>query len=136
MTMALRRTVVARELLTSLRFVATGLATLAIYVGSYTVFQSLLPSPAALALAYALAITFHYLSSRSFTFRTSSYSRPNRSELLRYAALVGVGYLINLGCLYVFRLWSVTDQLILVIGTIANTSITFLLARFWVFRSP
>ncbi len=135
MTVEFNRADIVRESLTALRFVLVGAVTLGIYVGSYTVFHLAMPAAAALTIAYVLAIAFHYLSSRSFTFRMQGQSRPNLPELMRYAALVGVGYLINLGCLYVAtRLWGVADQIGLVLGTATNTVVTFLLGRLWVFK--
>jgi putative flippase GtrA len=123
------------ELTTATRFVLVGLLTLGIYLGVFAVMRLVSPQLVSLTVAYGLAISFHYLANRLFTFRQPTIEPASHaSTLLRYGAVVALGYLVNL-LVYAIatRGLGLPEPVALVAGIAVNTGGTFLLSRFWVF---
>jgi len=123
------------ELTTATRFVLVGLLTLGIYLGVFAALRLVSPQLVSLTVAYGLAISFHYLANRLFTFRRPTIEPDGHAAtLLRYGAVVVLGYLVNL-LVYTIatRALGLPEPVALVAGIAVNTGGTFLLSRFWVF---
>lgn len=135
MTGLMNRAELRAELTTATRFVLVGLLTLGIYLGVFAVMRLVSPQLVSLTVAYGLAISFHYLANRLFTFRRPAVGqRDHASTLLRYGAVVVLGYVVNL-LVYTIatRGLGLPEPVALVAGIAVNTGGTFLLSRFWVF---
>ncbi len=77
-----------------LRYLITGLASVAIYIGGVAIGHRLLGMNGAVAnvLAYAISTVFNYLLNFHWSFKTK---RRHSEALWRYLALSGSGLLLN-----------------------------------------
>jgi putative flippase GtrA len=118
------------------RFLAVGATVYVVYIGTYAAAHAALPAVAAMTLAYCLAVSLHYWLSRTFTFRAgaASSSRIAR-EVPRYALLLALSYILNLLVFALGRTVGAADIVSLTAGILANTAVTFILCRYWIFRA-
>ena len=91
--------------------------------------------PIAVAIAYAVAVAFHFLANRLVTFRASAV--PARKQLGKYVMLGLFNYVVQvaiLGLTYDLLGWNF--YLGAFLGILVTTSMGFVLLRTWVFRVP
>ena len=119
------------------RFGAVGAGTFCLYFASYWVAEQFLPDLAAVTFCYLVAISFHYLANRVFTFGVSlKSSRIDGAELVRYGAVVFIGYLANISGFFISTLGlGLPEAVGLLVGVACSTAASFLLLRNWVFKA-
>ena len=116
-------------------FLAVGGATAVLYGAVFTVLWELarLGRTAAVSIAYAAAVVFHFYTNRRFTFRANAGGLSTHA--VRYLVLVAVNYGITLA---VMELAVSGLSLSPYGGVVLATGATFLtgyfLSRFWVFH--
>jgi putative flippase GtrA len=95
-----------------------------------------LPLVAASTVAFLVSAAFNYWANARLTFAKQGSHVTNRSQQLRFAAMVALGCALNAGLLRValaLGLHPVLSQLIATAGVLASN---FMLSRLWVFRKP
>jgi putative flippase GtrA len=132
---ARRLPVDARDARSAARFLIVGAVTAALYFGILAALVEglALDYRVAVSIGYAIAVCFHFLANRRFTFR--AHGSGVGPQLIRYAILLVVNYLLTLGvitCAVELLGWS--PFLGALLGLVATTLIGFLLAHRWVFR--
>lgn len=87
----------------------------------------------AVTIAYVLAVSFHFLANRKFTFRVVDSRLLHQS--IRYLGILGVNYLITLGVVsfLVVRL-GVSTYLSAAASIMVTVCIGYVATKFWVFR--
>lgn len=116
-------------------FLAVGGATAVLYGAVFTVLWELarLGRTAAVSIAYAAAVLFHFFMNRRFAFRR--HGSGLGTHAVRYLAMVAVNYGITLAVMEL----AVSGLLLspyggVVLATGATFLTGYLLSRFWVFR--
>lgn len=119
------------------RFLLVGGTTFCLYFVVYFVVERIAGGIAAVTISYVVAVTFHYLTNRSFTFGRDGLTRAAwLGEILRYAGALFIGYAVNMGAFLIARdVLHVPGALGLLAGVTANTVISYMLLRNWVFKA-
>ncbi len=121
------------------RFAVVGVITAAIHYGvlALLVQQASWDSTAASSLGFALAVGFNYLMHYHWTFPAGPGVEPvpHGRALLRYAAMIAGGFLINGALMYLAtELWSWHYLLAQALALAAVVTWNFVLASRWVYR--
>ena len=121
-----------------LSFLSVGaLATLLQYLlTAGLVLSGWLPLVAASTVGFLVSAAFNYWANARLTFAGQGSHVTNRSQQLRFTAMVALGCALNAGLLRVavaLGLHPVLAQLIATAGVLASN---FALSRLWVFRRP
>jgi len=98
------------------------------------VLADVLPLVAASTVAFLISAVFNYWANARLTFASQGHPAGNRTQQLRFAAMVGLGCAVNAGLLraaVVLGLHPVFSQLVATAGVLASN---FTLSRLWVFR--
>jgi len=91
------------------------------------------PYPLAVAIAYAVAVTFHFIANRRFTFQAST-TASLRAHAARYIAVLVINYLSQLAIIYfLFEVAGFSFYLAAIAGIGMTLVIGFILLRYWVF---
>jgi putative flippase GtrA len=121
-----------------LSFLSVGaLATLLQYLlTAGLVLAGWLPLVPASTVAFLVSAAFNYWANARLTFARQGSHATNRSQQLRFAAMVALGCALNAGLLraaVALGLHPVFAQLVATAGVLASN---FVLSRLWVFRRP
>ena len=116
------------------RYLVTGGATVAIYIGGVAVGHRLIGLDGAVAnvIAYAVATAFNYVMNFHWSFRTK---RSHSQALWRYLALSGCGLVLN--AVYVpvvVRLFSVSYETAAFTFSALWPLVSFFSLRYWALR--
>lgn len=86
------------------------------------------------SIAYVLAVSFHFLANRKFTFRIVDDRVIH--QWVRYLGVLMINYLIMLGIVsfFVGRL-GVSTYFSAAISIVVTVSVGYLASKFWVFRN-
>jgi len=117
-----------------LKFLAVGLTTMVVQFSSFALMWDIfhLPQRVSVSISYLMAVTFHFLSNRSFTFQAGNANVFK--QLVKYIAVTCLNYVITIVvvdvCVKIFFL----SPYIGVMAAIATTVMTgFLFLKYWVF---
>jgi len=117
-----------------LKFLAVGLTTMVVQFSSFALMWDIfhLPQRLSVSISYLTAVTFHFLSNRSFTFQAGNANVFK--QLVKYIAVTCLNYVITIVvvdvCVKIFFL----SPYIGVMAAIATTVMTgFLFLKYWVF---
>jgi putative flippase GtrA len=116
------------------RFLATGVLNTLVGLGTIFALKWLFAvgDTAANVCGYAVGIVFSCAVNSRWTFR----SRESFLSIApKYVALVGIAYLLNLGVVHLLLRAGMDSYLAQSLGVPPYTLITYLGARFWVFRA-
>ena len=119
-----------------IRFAIVGATTAAIYFGLLAILVEYvhLDYRLAVTVAYVVAVGFHFLSNRRFTFR--AHEAKALPQLLRYLVLVGVSYLVTLTVVTIAVEVLRTDPMWgVVLAAAATMGLGFVVSKFWIFQS-
>jgi putative flippase GtrA len=122
---------------TLVRFLAVGLVTAVIYFGVFSLVGLVAGDFVAVSAAYVVAVTFHYLTNRSFTFGFRDVGdSARRAELLRYLGTLAVSYAVNVAVYWLAAPVLGAPELLALLAALgSNTVVAFILMHNWVFRS-
>lgn len=93
-----------------------------------------LPLVWASTIAFLISAAFNYWANAQLTFAAQGHRAANRSQQVRFAAMVALGCALNAGLLHLalaLGLHPVFSQLLATAGVLASN---FMLSRAWVFR--
>ena len=117
-----------------LKFLAVGLTTMVVQFSSFALMWDIfhLPQRLSVSISYLTAVTFHFLSNRSFTFQAGNSNVYK--QLIKYIVVTCLNYVITIvvvdACVKIFFL----SPYIGVMAAIATTVMTgFLFLKYWVF---
>ena len=84
------------------------------------------------SIAYVLAVSFHFLANRKFTFRAVNSRLMHQS--IRYLGVLMINYLITLGVVsfFVGKL-GISTYLSAVISIVVTVGVGYFASKFWVF---
>lgn len=114
-------------------FLLMGLVTTAVHTGVAMLAHHFghLPPLAANFTGYGVAVSLSYLANARLTFRQAL----GRSQFLRFLTLSLSGLAVSQGIIWVLtRGFDQPFELALAVAVLAVPPVTFLVARFWVFR--
>lgn len=115
-------------------FLFVGIVSLAVNVGSFTIFWRVLKIDyrIAVSLAYVLSVIVHFYLNRSLTFKIQG--KPTHQQFIKYLMMIAINYFMTLLVMYlvVEKIhWSPYIGILAAIG--ATVGISYLLLRYWVF---
>lgn len=86
------------------------------------------------SVAYVLAVSFHFVVNRKFTFRAADQRIIQQS--IRYFGVLVINYLITIGVVWFFvgRL-GVTPYLGAAMSIVVTVGVGYFASKFWVFRT-
>lgn len=85
-------------------------------------------------VAYVLAVSFHFLANRKFTFRAVNNQLMHQS--IRYLGVLMINYLITLGVVsFLVGRLGVSTYLSAAISIVVTVSVGYFASKFWVFRN-
>lgn len=117
------------------RFLVVGGTTFVIYfVLQFLLEWASLGPYVALTIAYAIAIAYHFLMNRHFTFRSSAVDGGIMATLPRYASVVLLNYVILLIVVKLVMSAGFRIQVGMFAGIVLTTIVSFVLAKSWIFR--
>lgn len=88
---------------------------------------------AAVTLAYAIAVPFHFAMNRIYVFRAAK--GEIHGQLVRYAVLVALSYGVSLTVVFVgINVLNLASWAVVAANVAATTLAGFLVAAIWVFR--
>lgn len=88
----------------------------------------------AVSAAYVIAVSFHFLSNRKFTFRVAD-SRVIRQSI-RYMSVLMINYLITISIVSLLvGKHGVSTYLSAAVSIVVTVGIGYLASKFWVFRN-
>ena len=119
-----------------IRFAIVGAGTAAVYFGLLAVLVEYAHADYRLAVtaAYVVAVGFHFLSNRRFTFR--AHEAKPLPQLLRYLVFFGVSYLVTLTVVTIAVKVLRTDPMYgVIVAAAATMGLGFLISKFWIFQS-
>jgi putative flippase GtrA len=117
------------------RFLMVGGFTFVIYFSLQYVFMRAGLGPlVALSGAYAIAITFHFISNALYTFKTGFIDSLTPARLIQYAGVNFGNYVINLVCGKVALMLDLPVQAGMVTGVVIATLSGFFFYDKYVFR--
>lgn len=114
-------------------------------VGGFTAFIQLISLGVALnwlrmdyyfaaGLSYILAVCFHYLANRYYTFRM--VGNPNIKELARYLMFVFINFIVTMWVtVFSVEKLHVGPYMGTVFSIMVTVSITFIASRYWIFTT-
>jgi putative flippase GtrA len=117
------------------RYVVVGAANTLVYSTLLYIFLEVLSlnSNAAVTLAYAIAVPFHFAMNRIYVFR--AIQGEIHGQVVRYAVMVAVTYGVSLIVVFVgINVLNLHSWAVVVANVAATTLAGFLLAAIWVFR--
>jgi len=118
-----------------LRFLTVGGATFVIYFSLQYTIERIGAGPyLALSIAYAIAITYHYLMNRIYTFENKLSRSDIPTSLVKYAVVNVANYVLTLGFVGFVRSFGLDIKVGMVIAIIFTSGTTFLIFRHWVFK--
>jgi putative flippase GtrA len=119
-----------------LRFLTVGGTTFIIYFALQYAFERLGCSPyVALSIAYLIAITWHYLMNRAYTFQHKLVLEGTPTSLAKYAVVNVIHYFITLAIVSVTTSLHLNIRVGMVISIGVTTITGYLLFRHWVFKT-
>lgn len=87
----------------------------------------------AVSISYLLAISFHFLANKTFTFASRDGSMA--SEIFRYILMALLNYLITLAMVYIVVDWGHQSTYLAAVLAIAITlGLGYTITKFWVFN--
>ncbi len=117
-----------------LKFLAVGLTTMVIQFSSFALMWDIfhLPQRLSVSISYLAAVTFHFLSNRSFTFQAGKANVYK--QLVKYIVVTCLNYVITIVVVDVCVKILFLSPYIGVMAAIATTVMTgFLFLKYWVF---
>lgn len=117
-----------------LKFLAVGLTTMVVQFSSFALMWDIfhLPQRLSVSISYLTAVTFHFLSNRSFTFQAGNANVFK--QLVKYIVVTCLNYVITIVVVDVCVKILFLSPYIGVMAAIATTVMTgFLFLRYWVF---
>lgn len=117
-----------------LKFLAVGLTTMVVQFSSFALMWDIfhLPQRLSVSISYLTAVTFHFLSNRSFTFQAGNANVFK--QLVKYILVTCLNYVITIVVVDVCVKILFLSPYIGVMAAIATTVMTgFLFLRYWVF---
>ena len=117
-----------------LKFLAVGLTTMVVQFSSFALMWDIfhLPQRLSVSISYLTAVTFHFLSNRSFTFQAGNSNVYK--QLIKYIVVTCLNYVITIVVVDVCVKILFLSPYIGVMAAIATTVMTgFLFLRYWVF---
>lgn len=117
------------------RYAIVGAANSLLYSALLYVFLEFLSlnGNAAVTLAYAIAVPFHFAMNRIYVFRAAK--GEIHGQLVRYAVLVALSYGVSLTVVFVgINVLNLASWAVVAANVAATTLAGFLLAAIWVFR--
>jgi putative flippase GtrA len=131
-----RKLLTDARLLQLLRFVVVGGTTFVIYFGLQFLLEWARLGPyVALTIAYAIAITYHFLMNRYFTFRSSATDGGISAILPRYASVVLLSYVISVIVVKAVMSAGFHIQVGMLAALGLTTILTYVFAKVWIFRA-
>ena len=119
-----------------LRFLTVGGVTFVIYFALQYTIERIGAGPyVALSIAYAIAITYHYLMNRIYTFGNRFTLSDTPASLAKYAVVNVLNYGLTLGIVGIVRSFGLDVKVGMVIAIILTSGMTFFIFRYWVFKS-
>lgn len=120
-----------------LRFVAVGVATFFVNLGSLYFFLMIFGHDyrVAVSLAYAVTVLCHFLTNRIFTFKAQTQQMSRNAVLYALMLCVNYGSALTVSWL-VIGLWAWPAYVAVICYTAANAMVSFLAMKFIVFRPP
>ncbi len=117
-----------------LKFLAVGLTTMGVQFSTFALMWDVLhlPQRLSVSVSYVAAVTFHFLSNRSFTFRAGNANIFK--QLIRYIIVTCLNYIITIVVVDVCVEVLLLSPYIGVMAAIGTTVMTgFLFLKYWVF---
>jgi putative flippase GtrA len=127
---------IKKERQSILRFLLVGFSTFVLY---YLVFSLLyymfrLGQTIAISISYLLAVTFHFVINRQYTFDGSSSIII--SSILKYFCMCLTNYIITIGIVEITVRWFfLPPDIGLMLSVFATLLTGYLILRLWVFRN-
>lgn len=117
-------------------FLIVGGASFFLYYGLFEVLRRSITDGRALTIAYAVALSFNFTANRAITFRQSSGGGVGTLlSIGRFGVLALINYFVSVGLTLTALSAGVPSLLAVSLGIMATTFVSFLLSKYWVFRS-
>jgi putative flippase GtrA len=118
------------------RFLAVGAFVYLVYVGLYRIGSHWLAEIPALSLAFAIAISIHFILNNWIVFvRKQGAASFDIGKLCRFLLVVLINYIVSTSAAFVLLQMSAPDYIALAGGIALTTVLGFFLNRRWVFAA-